>query len=231
MAIKKRKRGGAMSIDPRTIKQLLQLQILGKLNLTSNDSTITTDDSSDISFNDLLQTLIGQTGTIQSTGEGQSNTAATLLSSGNLGLYPPSLSGPSSYDPLIQQASEQYGVETSLIKAVIDAESSFNSHSVSSAGAKGLMQLMDDTGRGLGVTDPFDPQQNIHGGTHFLSDLLKNYNGSESMALAAYNGGPGRLARLGITNEQQLLAKYNELPQETQKYVHKVLQLKQGYAV
>jgi soluble lytic murein transglycosylase-like protein len=220
-----------MSIDPRTIKQLLQLQILGKLNLASNDSTISSDNSSDPSFNDLLQTLIGQTGSIQPTGDGQSNTTAALLASGNFGLYPPSLSGASSYDPLIEQASKQYGVESSLIKAVIDAESSFNSHSVSSAGAKGLMQLMDDTGRGLGVTDPFDPQQNIQGGTHFLSDLLSNYNGSESMALAAYNGGPGRLARLGITNEQQLLDKYNQLPQETQKYVHKVLQLKQSYAV
>jgi soluble lytic murein transglycosylase-like protein len=220
-----------MSIDPRTIKQLLQLQILGKLNLTSNDSTNSSDDSSDTSFNDLLQTLIGQAGPIQPTGDRLSNKTASASASGNFGLYPPSLSGPSSYDPLIEQASNQYGVESSLIKAVIDAESSFNSHSVSSAGAKGLMQLMDNTGRGLGVTDPFDPQQNIQGGTHFLSDLLKNYNGSESMALAAYNGGPGRLARLGITNEQQLFAKYNQLPQETQKYVHKVLQLKQSYIV
>jgi soluble lytic murein transglycosylase-like protein len=220
-----------MSIDPRTMKQLLQLQILNKLNLSSNDSTISSDDSSDTSFNDLLQSLLGQAGPTQPADDGQSTKVASLLTSGNFGLYPASLSGPTSYDPLIDQAGKQYAVETSLIKAVIDAESSFNSHAVSSAGAKGLMQLMDDTGRGLGVTDPFDPQQNIQGGTHFLSDLLKNYNGSEAMALAAYNGGPGRLARLGISNEQQLFEKYNQLPQETQKYVHKVLQLKQSYAV
>jgi soluble lytic murein transglycosylase-like protein len=218
-----------MSIDPRTIKQLLQLQILSKLNLTSNDSTTSSQDSSEASFDDLLQTILGQSLSAQPTIGGQTNAAASLLASGNFAFYPPSLSGPSSYDPLIEQASNQYGVDSSLIKAVIDAESSFNSHAVSSAGAKGLMQLMDNTGQGLGVTDPFDPQQNVQGGTHFLSDLLKNYNGSEAMALAAYNGGPGRLARLGITNEQQLFEKYNQLPQETQKYVHKVLQLKQSY--
>jgi soluble lytic murein transglycosylase-like protein len=218
-----------MSIDPRTIKQLLQLQILSKLNLSSSDSTSTAEDTTDSSFNDLLQSLLAQSlPTQQSTGD-QSNMAASRLASGSFGFYPPSLSGPSSYDPLIQQASNQYGVETSLIKAVIDAESSFQNHEVSSAGAKGLMQLMDDTARGLGVTDPFDPQQNIQAGTHYLSDLIKDYKGSESMALAAYNGGSGRLARLGITNEQQLYQKYDQLPQETQLYVQKVLQLKINY--
>jgi soluble lytic murein transglycosylase-like protein len=218
-----------MSIDPRTLKQLLQLQILSKLNLTSNNSTASSQDSSDTSFNDLLQSILGQSLSTQPTIRGHSTPPTALLASGNSGFYPPSLSAPTSYDPLIAQASNQYGVESSLIKAVIDAESSFNSHAVSSAGAKGLMQLMDNTGQGLGVTDPFDPQQNVQGGTHFLANLLKNYNGSEAMALAAYNGGPGRLARLGITNEQQLFEKYNQLPQETQKYVHKVLQLKQSY--
>jgi soluble lytic murein transglycosylase-like protein len=218
-----------MSIDPRTLKQLLQLQILSKLNLSSSDSSTSTEDSTDSSFNDLLQSLLTQSLPAQSSAEAPSNIAASRLASGSFGFYPPSLSGPSSYDPLIQQASNQYGVETSLIKAVIDAESSFQNHDISSAGAKGLMQLMDDTGRGLGVTDPFDPQQNIQAGTHYLSDLLKNYSGSESMALAAYNGGSGRLARLGITNEQQLYEKYDQLPQETQQYVQKVLQLKNNY--
>lgn len=216
-----------MSIDPRTLSQLLQLQILGKLNLSSSDSTSTSDDTTDTSFNDLLQSLLGH-GT-QPTVADPTNTASSLINTSNFGFYPPALSGPSSYDPLIEQASNQYGVDSSLIKAVVDAESSFQNHAVSSAGAKGLMQLMDDTARGLGVTDSFDPQQNIQAGTHYLSDLLKNYNGSESMALAAYNGGSGRLARLGITNEQQLYTKYDQLPKETQSYVQKVLQLKNNY--
>ncbi|MEX2462426.1 MAG: lytic transglycosylase domain-containing protein [Paenibacillaceae bacterium] len=218
-----------MSIDPRTLSQLLQLQILGKLNLSPNNSTAASDDPTDTSFNDLLQSLIGQALSTQPTNTDQLNTASSLLASSNFGFYPAALSTPSSYDPLIEQASKQYGVNPSLIKAVVDAESSFQNHVVSSAGAKGLMQLMDDTAQGLGVTDSFDPQQNIQAGTHYLSNLLKNYNGSESMALAAYNGGSGRLARLGITNEQQLYEKYDQLPQETQHYVQKVLQLKHNY--
>ncbi|WP_227013925.1 lytic transglycosylase domain-containing protein [Paenibacillus psychroresistens] len=218
-----------MSIDPRTLSQLLQLQILGKLNLSSDNSSIPSDDTLDSSFNDLLQSLLGQYAQTQPASSDPISTTSSLLASGNFGFYPPALSGPSSYDPLIEQASSQYGVDSSLIKAVVDAESSFQNHVVSSAGAKGLMQLMDDTARGLGVTDSFDPQQNIQAGTRYLSDLLRNYNGSESMALAAYNGGSGRLARLGITNEQQLNEKYGLLPQETQRYVQKVLQLKNNY--
>jgi soluble lytic murein transglycosylase-like protein len=218
-----------MSIDPRTLSQLLQLQILGKLNLSASDSTVSSDDTTDTSFNDLLQSLMGQVSSTQPTAADQVNTAASLLATSNFGFYPPALSGSSSYDPLIEQASNQYGVDSSLIKAVVDAESSFQNHAVSSAGAKGLMQLMDDTAQGLGVTDSFDPQQNIQAGTRYLSNLLQNYNGSESMALAAYNGGSGRLARLGITNEQQLYQKYDQLPQETQGYVQKVLQLKNNY--
>lgn len=218
-----------MSIDPRTLSQLLQLQILGKLNLSSSDSASTSDDTTDTSFNDLLQSLLGQALSTQPTAADPASKATSLLASSNFGFYPPSLSGPSSYDPLIEQASHQYNVNSSLIKAVVDAESSFQNHAVSSAGAKGLMQLMDDTAQGLGVTDPFDPQQNIQAGASYLSNLLQNYNGSESMALAAYNGGSGRLARLGITNEQQLYEKYDQLPLETQSYVQKVLQLKNNY--
>lgn len=218
-----------MSIDPRTLSQLLQLQILGKLNLSSSDSASTSDDTTDTSFHDLLQSLLGQALSTQPTAADPASTATSLLASSNFGFYPPSLSGPSSYDPLIEQASHQYNVNSSLIKAVVDAESSFQNHAVSSAGAKGLMQLMDDTAQGLGVTDPFDPQQNIQAGASYLSNLLQNYNGSESMALAAYNGGSGRLARLGITNEQQLYEKYDQLPLETQSYVQKVLQLKNNY--
>jgi soluble lytic murein transglycosylase-like protein len=220
-----------MSIDPRTLKQLLQLQLLNKLDLSlsSSDGTSSFNNKADTSFDDILKNLLGQQTAALPSNDYNSNSINSPLASGSLGYYPPSLSSPSSYDPLIDQASKQYGVESSLIKAVIDAESSFKNHEVSTAGAKGLMQLMDDTSRGLGVTDPFDPQQNIQAGTHFLAELLKSYNGSEPMALAAYNGGPGRLANLGITNEKQLIAKYNQLPQETQKYVHKVLQLKHGY--
>ncbi|MEO3947423.1 lytic transglycosylase domain-containing protein [Gorillibacterium sp. CAU 1737] len=139
------------------------------------------------------------------------------------------LSGTNAYDPIIADAAARFNVPTSLVKAVIDQESSFQPYAVSRAGAKGLMQLMDATARGLGVTDSFDAEQNIHGGTRFLGDLLRRYGGDEAMALAAYNAGPGRLEQLGITNRSELTAKYRSLPQETQAYVTRVLGKKSLY--
>ncbi|THF75649.1 lytic transglycosylase domain-containing protein [Cohnella fermenti] len=127
------------------------------------------------------------------------------------------------YDGLIAQAASQYGVDPALVKGVIQAESSFRSDAESSAGAKGLMQLMDGTAQGLGVTDSFDAVQNIDGGTRYLSYLLRKYNGNEATALAAYNAGPGRVDKLGITTNEELLSKLGQLPEETQAYIGKVL--------
>lgn len=131
--------------------------------------------------------------------------------------------GTSDLQSLITQASARYGVPESLIKAVIATESSFNPQAVSSAGAKGLMQLMDGTARGLGVSDPFDPAQNIDGGTKYLSYQINRYGGDVKTALAAYNAGPGRLQRLGIGNDEQLMEKFHLLPQETQGYIAKIM--------
>src|SRR5690606_3214777 len=107
------------------------------------------------------------------------------------------------FEHYIKSASEQYGVPEAIIKAVIKAESSFNAQATSSAGAKGLMQLMDGTANGPGVVNAYDPEQNINGGTKYLSMLLKKYDGELQVALAAYNAGPTRVDRIGIkTNEQ-----------------------------
>ncbi|MCM0080626.1 transglycosylase SLT domain-containing protein [Geomonas sp. Red32] len=123
-------------------------------------------------------------------------------------------------DGIIQKASQRYGVDGGLIKAVIKAESDFNPRAVSPVGAQGLMQLMPSTARGLGVTDAFDPEQNVMAGTRFLKDLLSRYGGNVDEALAAYNWGPGRVDRHGT----------DRLPKETRLYLAKVKSYYSQYA-
>ncbi|KHE72080.1 hypothetical protein LD39_06470 [Halobacillus sp. BBL2006] len=122
-------------------------------------------------------------------------------------------SGDQNIERIIQKASVKYGVSEQLIRSVVKAESNFDSSIVSHAGAQGLMQLMPATARGLGVTDPFDPEQNVMGGTKYLKQMLDRYNGNSQLAVAAYNAGPGNVD------------KYGGVPpfQETQNYVTKVL--------
>lgn len=150
---------------------------------------------------------------------------------GNVGKGSKPSGAGTSIDDLVSVASQKFGVSEDLIKAVIETESHFNPATVSSAGAKGLMQLMDGTARGLGVSNSFDPEQNINGGTKYISYQLKRYNGHENTALAAYNAGPGTLRRLGISNDQQLAEKLHLLPKETQRYITKVQTARQKYSV
>lgn len=110
-------------------------------------------------------------------------------------------------------AAKEYQVPESLLKAVAKAESNFRADATSSCGAIGVMQLMPGTARSLGVTNPYDPEQNIMGGAKYLSGLLEQFDGNVSHALAAYNAGPGNVK------------KYHGIPPfpETQHYVSKVL--------
>jgi soluble lytic murein transglycosylase-like protein len=120
---------------------------------------------------------------------------------------------PSGYQEIINQAAERYQLDPALIAGVIETESSFNARAVSPAGAKGLMQLMDQTARGLGVRNSLDPADNVFGGAKLLRQLLDRYHGNVSLALAAYNAGPGAVDRYGGVPPYP----------ETQRYVPRVL--------
>lgn len=124
-----------------------------------------------------------------------------------------SLNRLSKYDDIINNASEMYGVDKNIIKSVILAESSAKENAVSSANAKGLMQIIDSTAKYLGINNVFDPKENIMGGAKYLSELLRKYNGNLKFALAGYNAGPGNVD------------KYNGIPpfNETQTYVKRVI--------
>jgi soluble lytic murein transglycosylase-like protein len=101
------------------------------------------------------------------------------------------------FDSTIRAAARTFGLSPDLIRSVIIQESGGNPGAVSPKGAKGLMQLMDSTAVELGVTDPFDPVQNIFGGTRLLSELLDRFKGNLRLALAAYNAGAGAVKRYG----------------------------------
>lgn len=116
-------------------------------------------------------------------------------------------------DQIFEEAASTYQVPKDLLMAIAKAESNFEPDATSGAGAQGIMQLMPATAKSLGVTDAYDPYQNIMGGAKFISQMLERYDGDVKLALAAYNAGPGNVS------------KYGGIPpfEETQNYVVKVM--------
>lgn len=249
-----------MQIDSRTMEQLISLQVKNNIDLQGNGAAAASSDIDGSLFDILLQEMMMAEGSLTSDNyedqisnikvqlndylnsmNWQGSDSADYYDTGAVEATAALASAKMAATPrreiaadiqqLITDASQKYGVSASLIQAVIETESSFNPQVVSSAGAKGLMQLMDGTARGLGVTDSFDPAQNIDGGTRYLANLIKRFGGNERTALAAYNAGPGRVQRAGIQNDQQLMEKLQLLPRETQNYVFKVMNARSKYEV
>lgn len=122
------------------------------------------------------------------------------------------------YDEYFEKASQKYNVPVSLLKAMVKMESNFERYEVSSSGASGLMQLMPETAKYLGVTDVFDPEQNIMGGARYISEKIKAYDGDVQLALSAYNAGSGTVEKYG-----------NTVPPQCKLYVSKILSYKEAY--
>ncbi|MDN4082789.1 lytic transglycosylase domain-containing protein [Paenibacillus polymyxa] len=232
-----------MQIDPRVSKSMLDMQLLNNMSATTQtgtadafsglleqvgqletDDAVTQENSGDVTRdeNGLLWLQLGPS-------RGTASPLAVYPASSNAATDGPTKA--TAYDSLINEASQKYGVPVALIKAVIDTESSFNPSVTSLAGAKGLMQLMDATAQGLGVSDPYDPAQNIDAGVRYLSYQIKRFNGQENMALAAYNAGPGRVQRLGVSSDEQLMSVLDKLPVETQRYISKIQNAREKYTI
>lgn len=123
------------------------------------------------------------------------------------------------YDALISDASERHGVSFPLLKAIIKAESDFDPHAVSKKGATGLMQIMPENFKPLGIRDPFDPWENINAGTRYFKQMYDRFKGKLALSLAAYNAGPTAVDH------------YKTIPpyEETEEYVRRVLKYYYNY--
>ncbi|MDD3224521.1 MAG: lytic transglycosylase domain-containing protein [Clostridium sp.] len=211
-------------METNNVTNALQLQIMSELLNMMSKNTLTNSNSLDgqsNNFDSLLEGILNGQDTNSSTNN-IDLTKLPVLKSKNTAINnmysdinSDVSSGNASIDQAVDNASKKYGVDKNLILAVIKQESGFNANSTSGAGAMGLMQLMPGTAKELGVSNAYDINQNVDGGTKYLKSLLNTF-GDYKMAAAAYNAGPGAVEKSGEN--------INKLPSETRNYVAKVSQ-------
>ncbi|MGV3466743.1 MAG: lytic transglycosylase domain-containing protein [Heyndrickxia sp.] len=196
------------------LKTLIELQALQ--NLSSSSPLSSTDNNSSSLFQELLanalQSIADNTSTSTDSTTGLQSSSNYLTSNPLLSTMNNNITAPGDLGEIIKNAASKYDLPEQLIKSVIQQESSFNPEAVSSSGASGLMQLMPATAKSLGVTNVFDPTENIDAGSKYLRNMLDRFGGDIELALAAYNAGPSNVER------------YNGVPpfKETQNYVKRI---------
>lgn len=172
-------------------------------------------DQNGINIEFCSNTAVNNTATYSGSSAGVSSDTNTYntAASASVKLEASGLSCSAQLDAIFDEAASKYGVDAKFLKAIAKCESDFSTECTSHSGAMGIMQLMPQTAASLGVTNAYDPYQNIMGGARYISEKLAQYNGDKSLALAAYNAGSGNVA------------KYGGIPpfKETQNYVAKVM--------
>ena len=206
------------------INTILQLKNLNKTSSTNTSSISDLSSLSGCKCNSGLESILGLSSIngLTSTSDSSSTSSAfnnSILNAGNISnknyvaADVSNLTVDERIENAVQLYSNKYGVDSNLVKAIIKTESNFEPNVVSSAGAKGLMQLMPENCRDLGVEDPFNIEQNIEGGVKHIKEYIDRYNGDVEMALMAYNGGPTRMMNRGVKS----MADIYKMPKETQK--------------